>query len=87
MLGDEKPTTYTGKEIAYYDKLGGYNMDFNSLNAAQRTMVTAGTKDIWINVDGIFDITPEQIEQSLHESVEMIMKYCGGAVEFEGIVK
>ena len=86
LLGDKEPTIYTSKEIAYYDTLGGYNMDFNYRDA-QRTMVTEHTKDIWINVDGIFDITPEQVQQSLHESVKMIMKYCGGTVEFEGIVR
>ena len=86
LLGDEKPTKYTAREIAYYDKLGGYNMDFNYRDA-QRTMVTEQTKDIWINVDGIFDITPEQVAKSLHESVAIITKYCGGTVEFEGVVR
>ncbi len=49
-------------------------------------MVTENTHDVWINVDGVYDITPEQVANSLHEAVEMIVKYCGGTVEFEGVV-
>lgn len=86
LLGDKGPTKYSQNELAYYDKSGGYNIDFN-FRDAQRTMVTEKTKNIWINVDGVFDISPEQVERSLHESVEYIVKYCGGTVEFEGIVK
>lgn len=85
LLGDSLPTKYSSKEIAYYDKLGGYNIDFNYRDA-QRTMVTEKTKNIWINVDGVYDITPKQVEQSLKESIEIILKYCGGEVEFEGVV-
>jgi lysyl-tRNA synthetase, class I len=85
LLGDDKPTKYTSKEIAYYDKEGGYNLDFNYRDA-QRTMVTDSTKNILINVDGIFEITPEQVEKSLHESVALITQYCGGTVELEGVV-
>lgn len=85
LLGDKEPTKCSAKEIAYYDKLGGYNIDFNYRDS-QRTMVTENTRDVWINVDGVFDILPDQVAQSLHEAVEMIVKYCGGTVEFEGVV-
>ncbi len=85
LLGDEMPTKYTAKELAYYDKVGGYNIDFNYRDA-KRTMVTEKTQNIWINVDGIYDITAGQVEQSLRESVEKIVTYCGGTVEFEGVV-
>ena len=43
LLGDETPTKYTAKELAYYDQSGGYNIDFN-FRDAQRTMVTEKTK-------------------------------------------
>ncbi|MBI3379724.1 lysine--tRNA ligase [Candidatus Gottesmanbacteria bacterium] len=86
LLGDKEPTKYTSKEIAYYDKVGGYNIDFNYRDA-QRTMVTEKTKNIWINVDGVYDISPELVEKSLRESIEIIVKYCGGEVEFEGVVR
>ncbi|MEK7165949.1 MAG: phenylalanine--tRNA ligase beta subunit-related protein, partial [Patescibacteria group bacterium] len=86
LLGDKEPTKYSAKEIAYYDKKGAYNIDFN-FRDAQRTKVTESTKNIWINVDGVYDITPEQVEKSLEESVKSIIKYCGGTVEFQGIVK
>jgi len=85
-LGDKEQTIYTAKELAYYDKDGGYNIDFNYRDA-QRTMVTEKTTNLWINVDGVFDITPEQVDQSLRESVELIVRYCGGTVEFQGVVK
>ncbi len=85
LLGDKEPTKYTAKEIAYYDKAGGYNIDFNYRDS-QRTMVTEETRDVWVNVDGVFDITPAQVATSLHEAVEMIVKYCGGTVEFEGVI-
>lgn len=85
LLGDVEITKYTAKELAYYDKEGGYNIDFN-FRDAQRTMVTEKTQNVWINVDGIYDITPEQVEQSLRESVARIVTYCGGTVEFQGVV-
>lgn len=84
LLGDKEPAKYTSKELAYCDRDGGYNIDFNYRDA-QRTMVTEHTKNVWINVDGIFDITTEQVEQSLKESVEKIVFYCGGTVEFQGV--
>ncbi|MBI5448847.1 lysine--tRNA ligase [Candidatus Gottesmanbacteria bacterium] len=85
LLGDKEPTKYTAKELAYYDQNGGYNIDFNYRDA-QRTMVTENTKNIWINVDGVYGITPTQVERSLQESIAMITKYCGGTVEFQGVV-
>ena len=85
LLGDEKTTLYTEKELAYYDKKGGYNIDFNYRDA-QRTMVTEGTTNIWINVDGIYDITSEMVERSLSESINLIIKYCGGKLEFKGVI-
>lgn len=86
LLGDIEPTTYSAKEIAYYDGVGGYNIDFNYRDA-QRTMVTEQTKNLWINVDGVYDITPDQVFTTLKEAVEKIVKYCGGTVEIMGVVK
>lgn len=86
LLGDSEPTIYSSKELAYYDQQGGYNIDFNFCDA-QRTKVTEKTKNIWINIDGIYDITPEQVQKTLEKSVAIITKYCGGKVEFEGIVR
>lgn len=84
LLGDDKPTQYTARELAYYDQQGGYNIDFN-FRDAQRTKVTEETKNIWINVDGIGDITPKQVEAALKETIRMITKYCGGRIVFQGI--
>lgn len=85
LLGDSEPTKYIAKEIAYYDQNGGYNIDFNYRDA-KRTMVTEKTKNIWINVDGVYDITREQVERTLKEAVEKIIKHCGGTIEFQGVV-
>ena len=86
LLGDKQLTKYSSQELAYYDELGGYNIDFN-FRDAQRTKVTEETKNIWINVDGVFEITPQQVQKTLEEAVKLIVKYCGGTVEFQGVVK
>ena len=52
------------KELAYYDSIGGYNIDFNYRDA-QRTAVTEDTKSILINVDGVYEITPEKVKEVL----------------------
>lgn len=85
LLGDKEPTKFKPTELAYFDKNGGYNIDFNYRDA-QRTCVTEQTKDILLNVDGIYDIDRTLAEKSLKESIDIIQKYCGGTVEFAGIV-
>ena len=85
LLGDHEPTKFKETELAYFDQNGGYNIDFNYRDA-QRTAVTENTKDILLNIDGVYDITREKVEQSLKESIEIITKYCGGTVEFAGVV-
>lgn len=85
LLGDKAPTLYKSTEVAYFDQKGGYNIDFNYRDA-QRTAVTEHTKNILLNIDGIFDISRQQVEVTLKESIEQITKYCGGTVELAGIV-
>ncbi len=85
LLGDKEPTEYTEKELAYFDKNGGYNIDFNYRDS-QQTAVTEKTKNILINIDGIYSITREQIEITLKQTIDIIQKYCGGTVEVVGIV-
>ncbi|MFZ6035019.1 MAG: lysine--tRNA ligase [Patescibacteria group bacterium] len=85
LLGDKEPTEYKETDLAYFDRTGGYNIYFNYRDA-QRTAVSVETKNIILNIDGIYDITRDQVEQSLKESVEMITKFCGGEVELAGIV-
>lgn len=84
LLGDTESTKYKPAELAYFDKNGGYNIDFNYRDA-QRTAAKESTKNLYINVDGIYDITPQKVEQSLKEACDMIIKYCGGKVEEFGI--
>ncbi len=85
LLGDEKPTAYTEKEIAYFDQNGGYNMDFNYRDA-QRTAVQLHTKNILLNVDGVYSISPEEVQTCLQEACDKIIKYCGGTIESFGVV-
>lgn len=84
LLGDKESTKYTDREIAYFDQAGGYNIDFN-FRDAQRTAVKDTTKNILLNVDGVHDISPAQVEQSLQEAIDVIQKYCGGTVELQGV--
>lgn len=84
LLGEQEPTKYKETEIAYFDQLGGYNLDFNYRDA-QRTAVTYDTKKLLINVDGVYDITPEKVKLVLEETCKIITKYCGGEVEFIGV--
>ena len=85
LLGDKEPTKYNPADLAYFDQVGGYNIYFNYRDA-RRTAVTENTKNILLNIDGIYDITREQVEKTLKESIEIIIKYCGGNVETAGIV-
>ena len=85
LLGDTTPTKYTEKELAYFDLKGGYNIDFNYRDA-QRTAVQETTKNLYVNVDGVYDITPSQVEQTLKEACESIMKYCGGKLDTFGVI-
>ncbi|HZE87335.1 MAG TPA: lysine--tRNA ligase [Methylomirabilota bacterium] len=84
LLGDQEPTKYTSNELAYFDQKGGFNLDFNYRDA-QRTAVSIDTKNIYINVDGIYDITAEKVEEVLKEACDLIIKYCGGKIEIFGV--
>lgn len=84
LLGDSRQTKYKEGEIAYFDQVGGFNIDFNYRDS-QKTAVQLTTKNLYINVDGIYEITPLQVEKVLQETCDIIMKYCGGKVEIPGV--
>jgi lysyl-tRNA synthetase, class I len=84
LLGDSEPTKYKDGEIAYFDKKGGYNIDFNYRDS-QRTAVQLGTKNLLLNVDGVYDISPEKVQEVLQEACDTILKYCGGKLEIFGV--
>lgn len=84
LLGDTEPTKYKDGEIAYFDKKGGYNIDFNYRDS-QRTAVKPETKNLLLNVDGVYDITHAKVEEVLREAADTIIKYCGGKIEIFGI--
>ena len=85
LLGDDAPTIYKEKELAYFDKTGGFNIDFNYRDS-QKTAVQLETKNLYINVDGIYDITPEKVEEVLKQTCDTILKYCGGKIEEFGVM-
>ncbi len=85
LLGDVEPTKYKAGELAYFDQVGGYNIDFNYRDS-KHSAVTEKTKDILINTEGVFDISPHEVEKVLKESIDIIIKYCGGTVEQVGII-
>jgi len=85
-IGEDKPTLIEKGEICYFDQVGAYNLDFNYRDAI-RTQVDEKTKNLWINLEGVYDISRHQVEQSLQEVIEIIQKYCGGTVELAGIVE
>lgn len=84
FIGDQTtPTTLNTYEVCYFDQQGPYNLDYNYRDAL-RTVVTEKTKNIWINTEGVFDITPEQILETLANTISIITKYCGGKVIEQG---
>jgi DNA/RNA-binding domain of Phe-tRNA-synthetase-like protein len=85
LLGDTDKTKIKSSELVYSDSNGAFNLDFNYRDA-QRTAVTDTTQNIMINIDGVYDISREQVEKTLQEVVNIITKYCGGTVESIGIV-
>lgn len=85
LLGDKAATELTQTEVSYFDKVGPFNLDFNYRDS-QRTAVSESTKNILINIDGVHEISRSQVERTLHETIKIIQKYCGGKVEVAGIV-
>lgn len=86
LLGDKDYTYYRPGEVAYFDKIEGYNIDFNYLDS-DRTKVDENTKNLWINVEGVYEITRDQVEKTLKKTIEILINYCGGKLEIAGIVK
>ncbi len=84
LLGDTEPTKYKTTELGYFDQKGGYNIDFNYRDA-KNSAVEIVTNNLYINVDGVYDITPEKVEQVLKEACDNIIKYCGGKLETFGV--
>jgi len=85
FLGDNEPTALKPGEVCYFDQLGPYNMDYNYRDAA-RALATEKTKNVWVNVDGIYEITPDKVQKTLEKTVTIIIKYCGGQVTEKGML-
>lgn len=86
LLGNDEETALKAGEVSYFDKKGPYNLDYNYRDA-QRTAVQNATKNILINIDGIYDISRQQVEQTLQDTIDLITEYCGGTVELAGILE
>lgn len=85
LLGDTEPTRIKSGEICYFDQSGPYNLDFNYRDA-QRTAISPQTNNVLINVDGVFDITPSQVQEALELTIDRIIAICGGTVKESGVV-
>jgi lysyl-tRNA synthetase class 1 len=84
-IGEKEETVMRAGEVCYFDELGPYNMDYNYRDIV-RTAVTERTKNIWINTEGIYEISPQQVQKTLNETMAIIKKYCGGKVIEKGII-
>lgn len=85
LIMDDADTVLNHDEVAYFDQLGPYNLNFNYRDS-DRTKVTEQTTNLIINVDGVYDADREKVERSLQEAVKLIQKFCGGEVGEMGIV-
>lgn len=83
LIGGEEKSIEKG-EMCYYDQTGPYNLDLNYRDA-DRTKVTENTQRILINVEGVHDISRQQVERTLQEVIMMIEKFCGGTLTDVGI--
>lgn len=86
LLGNDEETELKAGEVSYFDQSGPYNLDYNYRDA-QRTAVQETTRNILINIDGIYEISREQVEQTLQDTIDLITEYCGGTVETAGILE
>lgn len=86
VIGEDKPITINQGEVCYFDKIGAYNLDFN-FRDSKRTSVTEKTKNLFINVEGVYDIDRDKVEKTLKEVIEKITKYCDGEIQLTGIVE
>lgn len=84
IIGGEKKKLKEG-EVCYFDQNGAYNIDFN-FRDAERTKVDENTKDIMINVEGVNNISREQVADALKLTVELITRFCGGEVDEMGLL-
>lgn len=86
VIGEDDPVLLEKGEVSYFDQSGPYNMDYN-FRDAQRTRVTEQTTNLLVNVEGVHQISREQVEASLKEVIDIIQKYCGGQVKMAGILE
>ena len=84
-IGDKEETMIKKGEVCYFDQIGPYNLDYNYRDAI-RTSVTEKTRNIIINTEGVYNISRHQVEKSLKETIDNIIKYCGGKLITAGIV-
>lgn len=84
LIGGEVKTVRQG-ELCYFDGNGVYNLDLNYRDS-DRTKVTEKTKNLFINIEGVHDISKKEVQEALNEAIELIQRFCGGTVKETGIV-
>lgn len=85
FIGDKEPTIIQTGEVCYFDQMGAYNIDYNYRDAI-RSLSTEKTTNIWINTEGVYNITPEQVQKTLEDTIAIITKYCGGTLKTKGML-
>lgn len=85
FIGDKKPTVIQAGEVCYFDQNGAYNIDYNYRDAI-RSLSTEKTTNVWINTEGVYNITPEQVQKTLEDAIAIITKYCGGNLKTKGLL-
>ncbi len=86
IIGKAETVIINQGEICYFDNNGPYNLDYNYRDAI-RTQIDFDTKNVLLNVDGIYQIGREKVEQSLKELINKIQEYCGGKLDYAGIIE
>ena len=85
-FGDKEPITLQPGEICYFDNQGPFAIDLCWRDAI-RTSITEETTDVLVCTEVVYDVSRQDVEKFLQDSVNYLTKYCGGKLEKIGIIK
>jgi lysyl-tRNA synthetase class 1 len=80
-LADQKDKPLENGEIIYSDKNGIVMARDLNFRDNYNVIVKDDTVDILLQCDGISTTSQEYVEKAFRETVDMILKYCGGTLE------
>lgn len=79
LLGDNEPRSPKIGEVIYKDDLSAICRRWN-WREAERTKLTAETKECILVIEGLAPISRDEVENATGELKTLIAKYCGGEV-------